>query len=88
MGRNVLLVEDSQGGLPDISGTLTLLMCLGFPPSHLDQLGELGALSDQPSNRASPDEPKVKLREVKFSVRPLCISGIRPQTPPRDPPLT
>ena len=28
--RNVLLVEDSQGGLPDISGTLTLLMGLGF----------------------------------------------------------
>ena len=30
VGRNVLLVEDSQGGLPDISGTLTLLMGLGF----------------------------------------------------------
>ena len=28
--RNVLLVEDSQGGLPLILGTLTLLMGLGF----------------------------------------------------------
>ena len=30
VGRNVLLVEDSQGGPPDILGTLTLLMGLGF----------------------------------------------------------
>ena len=30
VGRNVLLVEHSQGGSPDISGTLTLLMGLGF----------------------------------------------------------
>ena len=30
VGRNVLLVEDSQGGLLDISGTLTLLMGLSI----------------------------------------------------------
>ena len=30
VGQNVLLVEDSQGGLPDILGTLTLVMGLGF----------------------------------------------------------
>ena len=30
VGRNVLLVEHSQGRLPDISGTLTLLMGLSF----------------------------------------------------------
>ena len=30
VGQNVLLVEDSQGGLLDILGTLTLLMGLGF----------------------------------------------------------
>ena len=30
LGQSVLLVEDSQGRLLDISGTLTLLMGLGF----------------------------------------------------------
>ena len=30
VGRNVLLVEHTQGGLPDISGTQTLLMGLSF----------------------------------------------------------
>ena len=30
VGGNVLLVEHSQGELPDILGTLTLLMGLGF----------------------------------------------------------
>ena len=30
VGGNVLLVEHSQGGLPDISGTQTPLMGLGF----------------------------------------------------------
>ena len=30
VGRNVLLVEHSQGGLPDILGTQTPLMGLGF----------------------------------------------------------
>ena len=30
VGRNVLLVEHSQGGLPDVLGTQTPLMGLGF----------------------------------------------------------
>ena len=76
VGRNVLLVEDSQGGLPDIWGPEPRLWVSVSLPSRLDQLGGLGALGDQPLNQASPDEPKVKLREVEFPVRPLHISGI------------
>ena len=78
VGRNVLLVEHSQGGSPDISGTLTLLMGLGFS----SQLSKSAALGNQPLHLASPEEPKVKLHEMDFPVRPLHVSGIRPQTPP------
>ena len=78
----MLRVEDSQGGLLDISGTLTLLMGLGFSSSHLDQLGGLGELGDQPLYHASLDEPKVKLCEMEFPVKPLHVSGIQPQTSP------
>ena len=45
VGRNVLLVEDSQGGLQDISGTLTLVMGLGF-----------SSQSSRPAGRAQSTE--------------------------------
>ena len=77
----MLLVEDSQGKLPDIRVPYPHLWVSVSLPSRLDQLGGLGALGDQPLNQASPDEPKVKLHEMEFPVRPLHVSGIRPQTP-------
>ena len=85
MGRNVLMVEHSQGRLPDISGTLTLLMVLGFSSQSSRPAGRAWSAGDQPLYHASQDEPKVKLRGMEFPMRPLHVSGIRLQTPPRGP---
>ena len=85
MGRNVLLVEHSQGRLTDISGTLTLLMVLGFSSQSSRPAGRAWSAGDQPLYHASQDEPKVKLHEMEFPVRPMQVSGTRPQTPPRGP---
>ena len=76
VGRNVLLVEHSQGRLTDISGTLTLLMVLGFSSQSSRPAGRAWSAGDQPLYHASQDEPKVKLHEMEFPVRPLRVSGI------------